>query len=122
VLGLVDIRADSPTFRNSVQFEWADSDGVAIVVPRGVAHVVRFVENSVLAFGLSGYWTPDFDVIGCQWDDPELRLQWPDNDVVRSTRDLASGGFAQMLADYEARSTAWRELQRLGAREACLVR
>jgi hypothetical protein len=80
------------------------------------------VENSVLAFGLSRYWNAEFDVVGCQWDDPELRLQWPDKDVVCSKRDLASGGFAQMLVDYEERAAAWRERQRAGEREACAAR
>jgi dTDP-4-dehydrorhamnose 3,5-epimerase len=100
-LGLVDIRRDSPTFRNSVQFEWSDKDDVAIVVPKGVAHVVNFLDDSVLAFGLSAYWTEEFDVIGCQWDDPDLGFKWNNIETMRSCRDTQAGSFNQMISDYE---------------------
>src|SRR5436189_3835096 len=59
VIGLTDIRRGSSSFRKSVQFDWTAKDDVAVVVPRGVAHIVAFEEDSVLAFGLSGYWTPE---------------------------------------------------------------
>jgi len=108
-IGLVDIRADSPTFRHAAQFDWSDEDSMAVVVPRGVAHVVLFKESSVLGFGLSDYWRPEFDVVGCQWNDPELGLQWRDEQVLRSNRDATSGSFREMLSAYEERSRAWRE-------------
>lgn len=107
-IGLADIRRASPTYGHSMQFDWADHDGFAVVVPQGVAHVVLFEEDSVLAFGLSGYWNPEYDVVGCQWDAPELGFVWPSKSVVRSKRDLASGSYATMLAHYEERSQAWR--------------
>lgn len=100
-IGLTDIRKESRSFRRSAQFEWAAEDDVAIVVPRGVAHVVMFEADSVLAFGLSGYWTPELDVLGCQWNDPELGLRWPDQHPHRSERDTHSGDFQQMLRLYE---------------------
>jgi len=101
VIGLTDIRRESRSFRESIQFEWGATDDVAIVVPRGVAHVVAFEDDSVLAFGLSGYWTPELDVLGCQWNDPELGLRWPDQNRRRSERDTHSGDFRQMLRLYE---------------------
>ncbi len=107
-LGLADIRRASPTYGHSVQLEWADHDGFAVVVPEGVAHVVLFEEDSVLAFGLSGYWKAEYDVVGCQWDDPDLGFTWPSKSVVRSQRDIASGSYTTMLQHYEERSRAWR--------------
>jgi dTDP-4-dehydrorhamnose 3,5-epimerase len=101
VIGLSDIRRDSPTFGKSVQFHWADRDAVAFVVPCGVAHVVLFRADSVLAFGLSGYWERERDVVGCQWDAPEFGFAWPDGAVRRSARDLSAGTYSAMLAHYE---------------------
>ena len=101
VLGLADLRRDSPTFRKSAQLDWAATDGFAVVVPQGVAHVVLFEEDSVLAFGLSDYWRAEYDVVGCQWNDPELGFTWPARRVTRSTRDTASGNYGEMLALYE---------------------
>ncbi|MEQ1714526.1 MAG: dTDP-4-dehydrorhamnose 3,5-epimerase family protein [Hyphomicrobium sp.] len=112
VLGLADIRRESPTFRKSVQLPWADHEGLAVVVPAGVAHVVLFEEPSVLAFGLSGYWTAENDIVGCQWDDPALGFSWPDRAVRRSERDENSGSYSAMLKQYEELS---QQLAALGA-------
>ena len=109
ILGLADIRPESPTFGRSIQFNWSAQDGFAVVVPVGVAHVVLFEENSLLAFGLSGYWEPPYDVVGCQWDAPELGFTWPTRLVSRSERDTNAGGYAEMLRCYGERSNAWRK-------------
>jgi dTDP-4-dehydrorhamnose 3,5-epimerase len=100
LLGLADIRRASPSYRKSVQIEWAAKDGFAVTVPRGVAHVVVFEENSVLAFGLSDYWNPEYDVVGCQWDDPELGFVWP-------ASDTTAGNYEAMLKLYEDSLQAW---------------
>lgn len=111
LLGLSDIRAASSTFRKSAQFEWSSQNGFAVVVPGGVAHVVLFEEDSVLAFGLSDYWKAEYDVVGCQWDDPGLGFAWPKGAVVRSERDAMAGSYDAMLRDYEKRKLAWRAAQ-----------
>jgi dTDP-4-dehydrorhamnose 3,5-epimerase len=108
LLGLADIRPASRTYRKSAQFEWACDDGFAVVVPVGVAHVILFEEDSVLVFGLSGYWNAEYDVVGCQWDDPELGFVWPARTIFRSERDIKSGNYAQMLQLFDERSAAWR--------------
>jgi dTDP-4-dehydrorhamnose 3,5-epimerase len=107
LVGLADIRRTSPTYRKSAQFEWSAQDGFAIVVPIGVAHVIVFEEDSVLAFGLSGYWNAEYDVVGCQWDAPELGFAWPKKTVIRSQRDSNAGNYAQMLELYDERCRAW---------------
>jgi dTDP-4-dehydrorhamnose 3,5-epimerase len=108
VLGLADIRSKSPTFGRSIQLNWSAQDGFAVIVPVGVAHVVLFEENSLLAFGLSGYWDPNYDVVGCQWDAPELCFTWPTRSVSRSERDANAGGYPEMLRRYDERLRAWR--------------
>ena len=108
IIGLSDIRRTSETFGVSVQFEWSDQDAIAFVVPRGVAHVVYFAEDSVLAFGLSGYWKRESDVIGCQWNAAEFGFSWPSTQVRRSPRDLKSGTYSEMLAQYESLTAAFK--------------
>jgi dTDP-4-dehydrorhamnose 3,5-epimerase len=101
ILGLADIRRESPTFGSSHQFEWSAGDGIAVVVPIGVAHAVYFLEDSVLAFGLSDYWRADRDVVGCRYDDPALGFEWPQAAPLCSARDRCSGDYAGMIRDYE---------------------
>ena len=103
-IALRDIRRESPSFGNSIGFEWSAADGFAVPVPAGVAHAVFFLDDSVLAFGLSKYWKAELDRFGCRWDDLDPSLKWPVESARLSTRYTESGSFAAMLADYEAMS------------------
>ena len=58
----------------------------------------EYEEDSVLAFGLKDYWKPEYDVVGCQWDAPELRFEWLARSVLRSERDTNAGTYEEMLA------------------------
>lgn len=100
-LALRDIRRTSPTFGKSVGFEWSAADGFAVPVPAGVAHAVFFLEDSVLAFGLSGYWRAEMDVVGCRWDDLDPAIHWPIESAALSARDTESGTYADMIAKFE---------------------
>jgi dTDP-4-dehydrorhamnose 3,5-epimerase len=101
LLGLHDIRRESPTFGRSVTVDWRADDRCAVVVPRGVAHVLWFVEDAVLAFGLSSYWSAQLDVVGCRWDDPQLGFEIPDGAKSLSERDGESGTYEEMVESYE---------------------
>lgn len=103
-IALRDIRQDSPTFGASTGFEWSAADGFAVPVPAGVAHAVFFLDDSVLAFGLSGYWKAELDVIGCRWGDLDPSLVWPVETARLSARDAASGSYEAMVSDFEALS------------------
>lgn len=105
-LALRDIRRMSPTFGNSIGFEWSASDGFAVPVPSGVAHAVLFLDDSVLAFGLSRYWKAELDSVGCRWDQLDPSLRWPAESAMLSNRDTEAGSFADMLTKYEDMSAS----------------
>jgi dTDP-4-dehydrorhamnose 3,5-epimerase len=100
-LALRDARRESPTFGASAAFEWTAADGFAVPVPAGVAHAVFFLEDSVLAFGLSGYWKAELDVLGCRWDRLDANIAWPIETARLSARDEASGTFEELVVGYE---------------------
>lgn len=100
-IALRDIRRSSPTFGVSTSFEWTSDDGFAVPVRAGVAHAVYFLEDSVLAFGLSGYWRAELDVVGCNWNALDPAIQWPVETASLSMRDSESGDFEGMIAKYE---------------------
>ena len=101
-LGLHDIRRESLTFGRSVTIDWRAEDRCAVVVPRGVAHVLFFAEDSVLAFGLSQYWNAELDVVGCRWNDPALGFEFPEGVKALSQRDNESGTYQEMVQNYES--------------------
>lgn len=100
-VALRDIRRSSPTFGASAGFEWSGADGIAVPIPAGVAHAVFFLEDSILVFGLSGYWSAERDVLGCRWDNLDLSQPWPVETAVLSSRDSSSGSLADMISGYE---------------------
>lgn len=99
-LAIRDIRRDSPTFGRTAAFEWRAADGFAVPIPAGVAHAVFFLEDSVLAFGLSDYWRAETDVLGCRWDLLDPSLRWPSATAALSPRDTESGTYEQMVDAY----------------------
>lgn len=103
-IALRDIRRTSPTFGASAAFEWSSADGFAVPVPPGVAHAVYFLEDSVLAFGLSGYWRAEFDILGCRWDALDPTIRWPIETADLSSRDEHSGEYDEMVVAYDALS------------------
>ncbi|MFL6588556.1 MAG: dTDP-4-dehydrorhamnose 3,5-epimerase family protein [Chthoniobacterales bacterium] len=102
LLGVHDIRRESPTFGQSVTVDWRADDRCAVVIPQGVAHAVSFTEDAILAFGLSRYWSADFDVIGCRWDDPALGFEIPAGEKSLSERDSESGSYPEMVESYQS--------------------
>ena len=105
-IALRDLRRASPTFGNSIGFEWSAADGFAVPVPAGVAHAVFFLDESILAFGLSSYWKAETDVVGCRWDNLDPSLRWPAESATLSNKDSEAGSFADMLTTYEALSAS----------------
>jgi dTDP-4-dehydrorhamnose 3,5-epimerase len=105
-LALRDIRRASPTFGRSIGFEWSADDGFAVPIPAGVAHAMLFLDDSVLAFGLSNYWKAELDVLGCRWNDLAPSLHWPVESAMLSPRDSEAGSFDDMLAGYEVLSAS----------------
>lgn len=63
--------------------------------------MVYFCEDSVLAFGLSAFWRADYDVVGCEWDEPELGFDLPLESPIRSARDASSGSYGSMILKFE---------------------
>ena len=102
LLGIHDIRRHSPTFGRSTTIDWRAEDRCAVTIPCGVAHVLWFIEDSVLAFGLSSYWSAALDVVGCRWDDPALGFEIPEGAKSLSERDDESGSYAEMVQSYES--------------------
>jgi dTDP-4-dehydrorhamnose 3,5-epimerase len=87
VVGLHDLRRDSPTFRQSASVVLS-STAVVRVAP-GIAHGFWFPSGGTLMYGLDHEWTPDDD-FGCRWDDPDLSIPWSP-DGIGDPHDLAGG-------------------------------
>jgi dTDP-4-dehydrorhamnose 3,5-epimerase len=102
ILGLVDARSESPTFRRT-ELHRVPALSAVVRVPVGVGHGFYFEEPTTMVYAVSEYWDVT-DELGCRWDAPDLGIGWPASaiDPVLSRRDQEAGSFAEMVAEISA--------------------
>jgi dTDP-4-dehydrorhamnose 3,5-epimerase len=101
VLGLKDLRRDSPTHDLGSMVELEGERLSAIHIPHGVAHAFYLPSDALYIYAVSSYWDRS-DELRCRWDDPELGLHWPTDSPVLSEADRTAGTLSAMKRDLEA--------------------
>lgn len=85
----VDLRPDSPTFREWVGVELSGENRDALYIPKGFAHGFQTLEdNTEIFYQMSTFYEPGAGR-GVRWDDPLLDITWPLPATVINQRDLA---------------------------------
>lgn len=73
----VDLRPASPTFGRHHSAHLSAENGLALLMPPGVAHgFLTLVPSSDVWYQMSELYEPDA-ATGVRWDDPELAIHWP---------------------------------------------
>ena len=86
---LVDLREDSPTFRQWYGADLSRESGDALVVPEGCAHgFITLEEDSDVFYMVTSAYSPEYES-GVRWNDPAFGIQWPIEPMVISDRDRA---------------------------------
>lgn len=84
---IVDVRANSPTFRQWVGVEITARNRRMIYVPEGFAQGFQSLEDDTEVFyQISAAYHPEA-ARGLRWNDPALGIQWPLPVTVTSERD-----------------------------------
>lgn len=94
VLGLKDLRRESPTHDTSATVVLTPDTGL-VLIPPGVGHGFAFVEPASLLNAVSHEWSKD-DELGCRWDDPALDIDWGCDDPILSERDRTAGSLQEL--------------------------
>jgi dTDP-4-dehydrorhamnose 3,5-epimerase len=96
IVGLADLRDDSPTAGAGCAVTLDADSPAAIAIPHGVAHGFLFPEAATHVYAVSHFWDPA-DELGCRWDDPGLRIPWPAEARPQlSPRDAALPSLAEL--------------------------
>ena len=76
-VGLCDLRADSPTYKKTMDFLMGDfQPAQSLAIPPGIAHGCKTVQGPVnLLYLTSRVYDPD-DEIRLPYDDPEIDFDW----------------------------------------------
>jgi dTDP-4-dehydrorhamnose 3,5-epimerase len=87
---VVDLRVDSPTFRNMETFELRDTEQVSLYIPAGCAHGFQALTDPAdVAYRIDRPHDPSEDV-AIAFDDPDLAIGWPLPPAMLSDRDRAA--------------------------------
>ena len=84
---LVDIRPNSPTFKQVQTLDMGDDNVMGLFIPVGVAHgFATLTEKITLTYVVDNYYD-NSDEFGVAWNDPTLAIDWGIDEAVVSGRD-----------------------------------
>ena len=94
---VVDLRPDSPTYRNWESFELRDDEQVSLYVPVGCAHGFQArTDPADVSYRIDRPHDPSEDV-SIAFDDPELAIPWPLPVAMMSQRDRDAPSLATAM-------------------------
>lgn len=73
---VVDLRKDSPTFKNWLSFDLIGEKHNSILVPEGCAHGYLVLEESIVSYKCAEKFYGEYDD-GILWNDPDIGVTWP---------------------------------------------
>jgi dTDP-4-dehydrorhamnose 3,5-epimerase len=84
---IIDLRRESPTFKQWVGLELSAENLRMLYVPKDFAHGFQTLEDETEVFyQMSDVYAPESGN-GVRWDDPAFRIQWPEGERIILERD-----------------------------------
>jgi dTDP-4-dehydrorhamnose 3,5-epimerase len=84
---IIDLRGDSPTFKQWVAAELSAENRHMFYIPEGFAHGFLTLQDSTeIFYQMSEFYVPG-SARGVRWNDPAFGIQWPIEVAVVSERD-----------------------------------
>lgn len=83
---VVDARKESDTYGRVQCFNLFERSPLSLVIPEGVAHGYQTYAPSMVHYMIEGDWAPEF-ARGIVWNDPTLKIPWPEPNPIISDRD-----------------------------------
>jgi dTDP-4-dehydrorhamnose 3,5-epimerase len=97
---VVDIRPDSPTYKQSWGVELTATNRKALYIPDGCAHgFLTLAEHTEVFYHMSEYFQPDA-ARGFRWNDPTFSIHWPADISVISERDRTYPDFRDSVCTH----------------------
>lgn len=85
----VDLRKDSPTYKESCAVRLSEENKKQLFIPKGFAHgFVVLSDNAKLMYLVDELYSPEHDS-GIAYNDPELNISWvlPESEITLSNKD-----------------------------------
>ena len=83
----VDLRKNSPTFKQWVGVELSEENKKQLLIPRGFGHgFVTLTDDVEFLYKADNYYAPEADA-GIRWNDPEIGVEWGEENPLLSEKD-----------------------------------
>lgn len=90
---IIDIRPESPTFKQWFGVELTSENHTMLFVPRDFAHgFVTLTDDVEVTYEVSEFYTPGVEA-GIRFNDPEINIQWPIEIADTSEKDATWPNF-----------------------------
>jgi dTDP-4-dehydrorhamnose 3,5-epimerase len=91
---IIDLRPDSPTFREHIGLVLTVENHKMLYVPEGFAHgFLTLEDNTEVFYQMSQFYSPEHGC-GVRWDDPAFGISWPLVPTTMSDRDRRCPDFS----------------------------
>lgn len=83
----VDLRQDSPTYKQWVGVELSEENKKQLLIPRGFGHgFVTLTDYVEFLYKADNYYAPEADG-GIRWNDPDIGVDWGISEPILSEKD-----------------------------------
>lgn len=83
----VDLRRNSPTFKQWVGVELNEENKKQLLIPRGFGHgFVTLTDDVEFLYKADNYYAPEADA-GVRWNDPDIGVEWGVENPILSDKD-----------------------------------
>lgn len=83
----VDLRHDSPTYKQWVGVELSEENKKQLLIPRGFGHgFVTLTDHVEFLYKADNYYAPEADG-GIRWNDPDIGVDWGISEPILSEKD-----------------------------------
>lgn len=83
----VDLRHDSPTYKQWIGVELSEENKKQLLIPRGFGHgFVTLTDHVEFLYKADNYYAPEADG-GIRWNDPDIGVDWGIDQPVLSEKD-----------------------------------
>ena len=102
---VVDLRKNSPTFRQWLGFDLIGEKHNEILVPEGCAHGYLVLEDSIVSYKCGEKFYGEYDD-GIMWNDPDINIDWPLDKIggieklIIAEKDMRLQSFKQFIEEY----------------------
>jgi dTDP-4-dehydrorhamnose 3,5-epimerase len=92
---MIDLRPDSPTFKNHIKLTLSNANYRMLLVPKGCANAFLTLEDDTeVTYLVSEFYAPQSER-GVRWNDPAFGIEWPVEPAVISDKDRSWSDFRE---------------------------